>query len=282
MGESTLASEGCRVIRVTINDDFTSASRLQKALDGITGPQDGVWMSAPCVGGCAYNEQNWLIGEKTCEKIWQHWIIYIAIKRNMYILFQHCHKVGAMIFNEWPKSCDYWNDPDIQWFMQLFNLKFTEFHGCQFGLTAINPVFYGMLINKPWFGACNDEQICHGMQRICKGNHKHAPCATVDTRRTECYTRELVAHFHMLFAKRVQGLLQPTSRRSHCAIACCAPCTMSAYKGTPAKGASSAKATGSYGPPRQRSPGPGYPDLVTSASSSTSSNPPKSKAGGSF
>ncbi len=207
LGELTTQSAGCRVVRITEKEDFTTSAGVQLAIDNINSPQDGVWFSVPCIGGCAYQSQNWLIGESTREKIAGHWKQYVLFKEGMLAVMRRCQEVGAMIFIEWPLSCLYWQDPDIIYLCNEFGLRYTEFHGCQFGLVSINSCTQGVPINKPWRGACSDEYICNNMYRVCDHTHAHAPCAGADTTRTEGYTREMCAHFHLLFKLRAQYIL---------------------------------------------------------------------------
>ncbi len=138
------------------------------------------------------------------------------MKRSLIKLLEHCWNIGAFLLIEWPKSCAYWNDPDIVVWIARFQLQFIEFHGCQFDLTSINPATFGELINKPWYGpVMNSQFIAKEMTQVCPGvvagKHEHVQCQGVDTKQTEGYTVQLVAHFHKLFRQRALSIL-----RTHC------------------------------------------------------------------
>ncbi len=216
MGLTTVESYGCNISRITIKEDFTTDFGLDMAISNIKGPQDGAWVCIPCTGGGKYNGPNYKNYEGARRKMLNHFILFRKMKRSLIKLLEHCWNIGAFLLIEWPKSCAYWNDPDIVVWIARFQLQFTEFHGCQFDLTSINPATFGELINKPWYGAVmNSQFIAKEMTQVCPGvvagKHEHVQCQGVDTKRTEGYTVQLVAHFHKLFRKRALSIL-----RTHC------------------------------------------------------------------
>ena len=113
LGQATLASQGCTVVRITESDDFTTDAGVRRAIHSITRPQDGVWVSMPCAGGCRYQEVSFVKWESARRKMINHWILFRRMKRSLIKLLEHCHRIGALIFIEWPKTCAYWQDPDI-------------------------------------------------------------------------------------------------------------------------------------------------------------------------
>ena len=135
LGKVSLKLPGCTVVRITESDDFTTEAGVHKAIHDLKRPQDGVWVSMPCTGGCRYQKFNFNKWESARRKMVNHWILFRRMKRSLIKVLEHCHRIGALIFIEWPKTCAYWQDPDIVSWIKRFNLRFAEFHGCQFGLT---------------------------------------------------------------------------------------------------------------------------------------------------
>jgi hypothetical protein len=65
MGQHTSFSAGCLVIRITIDDDFTSQPGIQKvlvALQQYAALPILVWVSIPCTGGTQWTYYNWAKG----------------------------------------------------------------------------------------------------------------------------------------------------------------------------------------------------------------------------
>ena len=134
------------------------------------------------------------------------------MKRSLIKVLEHCHRIGALIYIEWPKTCAYWQDPDIVSWIARFKLSFAEFHGCQYGLHSVIPERSHKFINKPWYGVTNSQFICGNITRKCqgeiKGVHEHVACQGPDTLPSQNYTIQLVSKFHDLFRRRAYTILR--------------------------------------------------------------------------
>ena len=109
-------------------------------------------------------------------------------------------RVGGYIAMEWPRQCSYWLDPDVQQFVWEHGLQSVHLDGCMFGLVAQHGSRSGVPIKKPWRIDTNSPALLQHVARTCDGSHEHTPCAGSDTKLTEGYTDELVAHVHEAFA----------------------------------------------------------------------------------
>eukprot|EP00974_Lingulodinium_polyedra_P114122 11049090-Lingulodinium_polyedra.AAC.1 len=43
-----------------------------------------------------------------------HLTLHKRLWKNFVTVIEHCFKVGATVFIEWPRECAYWKDPKIQ------------------------------------------------------------------------------------------------------------------------------------------------------------------------
>ena len=57
LGQKTRYSENCEVVRITIEDDFTTEKGFRKAADKIDS-KTVIFISLPCTWGCPFNEIN--------------------------------------------------------------------------------------------------------------------------------------------------------------------------------------------------------------------------------
>ena len=80
--------------------------------------------------------------------------------KNLVTLTREANKYGAIIVLEWPKNCDYWNDPIVQRYMHENQLRPIQVDGCAVGLKS---VVNGLPIYKPWKIATNDAIILRAL-----------------------------------------------------------------------------------------------------------------------
>ena len=148
---------------------------------------------------------------------------------------------------EWPKACTYWNFPCVKKFCKKYDFKFTNFDGCQYGLTSISERTRGNPIKKPWRVACTRHEMmidldmtCHGKGGLCTTGVPHAKCQGLDTKTTEGYTDMIVKNIHVNFRNMscrsplAQQLSPPAPRCTHSACAVVRFCIVEKMSG-PAK-----------------------------------------------
>ena len=63
--EKEFEKNGWDIIVITEKDDLTSHKGIQKAINAINGPEDVLWHSQPCVGGCPWTTVNLTRSEET-------------------------------------------------------------------------------------------------------------------------------------------------------------------------------------------------------------------------
>ena len=116
--EREFKARGWEVVVITEEDDLTSTEGLKKALRHIEGPDDVVWHSQPCVGGCPWQRINAKKSPETRDKIKGHWKLFEKLWKSFMIIASHAKKVGAQVYQEWPRGCAYWKDPKVENFLQ--------------------------------------------------------------------------------------------------------------------------------------------------------------------
>ena len=99
---------GWNVIVITEEYDILTQKGIDKAINAITGPNDIVWHSQPCTGGCTWQIVNMKRGKETRDKIAGHWKLFEKIWTSFMKISNYAIGVGAQVFHEWPQSCSYW------------------------------------------------------------------------------------------------------------------------------------------------------------------------------
>ena len=117
-------------------------------------------------------------------------------------------------------------------FCRKCDFKFTNFDGCQYGLTSISERTRGNPIKKPWRLACTRHEMmidlditCHGKGGLCTTGVPHANCQGLDTKTTEGYTDMIVKNIHVNFRNMVcrSSLApKPTPPAPRCTFSACA------------------------------------------------------------
>ena len=65
--EREFKKKGWEVVVITEEDDLTTEFGRKKAISALQGPQDVVWHSQPCTGGCPWIRINMRKGENPKE-----------------------------------------------------------------------------------------------------------------------------------------------------------------------------------------------------------------------
>ena len=219
----------CMMINVTEYDDFTTKAGIQKAKDGITGPDDALWNASPCTGGSSLqflNTAQWR--ERALEKIAGHYKLFRKLWASFVIVAEHAISLGAAVFIEWPRYCRYWKERCVQRFLKKHGFRDCILDGCMYGLTAKYGEMQGMPIKKPWRIACVNSSLPDVLNRTCDKSHKHCPCESRNTRPTQAYTPEIARVVHQVLADDAKVRAKGRSPSKACAVTFLAPCLSSA------------------------------------------------------
>ena len=167
------ASKGCRLIRVTENEDGTTkgcrnwlAQEIQSFRE--SNPQGEVllYASLPCVGGSPWGYIN-AMTDTGAERIEQQQKEFTKLFKLLQSLIQQIDGPHFSIAFELSKNCKYWKPPLVQSFLKKNNLKQYPFHGCQFGVTGLE----GNPMKKGWMIATNMEELSGLSEYVCDGSH---------------------------------------------------------------------------------------------------------------
>ena len=178
--------------RITIEDDFRTEKGLKTALGEIEKASKSevsvVWLALPCTGGCPWNNIN-VMKPGGDVKIQQHINDFYALASNARILMHRARQLNVMLAWEWPKCCQLWGNPVAEQIMSELGLTKYSFDGCALGLTATAKKYKDMPIRKGWTIATDCKALGETLAECkCDCNTKHAPCAGVDTKKSEKYT----------------------------------------------------------------------------------------------
>ena len=207
IGQRTVYSKGCKVVRITVDDDLTTDIGLNKALEAaraFVGPNILVWISIPCTGGSPWQRINVFKSERARALVEGHYRLFRALFHNVKIIAEYVRSHGGYIAIEWPKACAYWMEQDVVEFIHSQGLQSVYLDGCMFGLVSQHGSSAGQPIRKPWRVDTNSPVLCQHLARVCDGSHSHVPCQGSDTKDTEGYTDELVACIHKAFDAQCQ------------------------------------------------------------------------------
>ena len=81
-------NDNCRMINITIEDDFTTSHGIGKATEAITGAADALWGSLPCVGASAIQQLNIAIrGDVARAKIEGHFKLFRQLWKSFETVF---------------------------------------------------------------------------------------------------------------------------------------------------------------------------------------------------
>ena len=162
-------SDGCLVIRITVDDDFTKEAGIKKVLEVLHFFEElpvCIWVAFPCTGGSQFNDRNWFTGTAdTRVRIAAHWEVYRQLWHSYitHVLpYVSAHRQTVRQAIELPDSCAYWQwrqgglcrdgSPQfpLQEFIEQQGLKSATCHGCCFGLRAAYGQETGKLMRKVW------------------------------------------------------------------------------------------------------------------------------------
>ena len=196
LGGEKFISDGCLVIRLTIDDDMTTVSGLQKALEGVTSAGRGeyvhLWGSLPCTGGSPWQRINAKYPGAR-RKIDDRLKTFARLIKAFRIVARAVIKRGGDVSYEWPTGCSLWSSRAVQDMIAELGMHKAHMHGCAVGLVSKG----GLPIKKPWTIATTSPVLHEVVGKlICPGQVVHEPCAGAETKRTEEYTDEMAEAVH--------------------------------------------------------------------------------------
>jgi hypothetical protein len=161
LGQPSKYSSGCKVVRLTIDDDLRTIEGLEKALEIVKRCPRGrtlLWSSMPCAGGSPLQHIN-RARSVGLEKLEEH-------RRDFYVLWGHFEvvaevvmSIGGIVVNEWPENSDYWQQLKVAQFLGYYSFVDRIFHGCVCGLVSKYGPCPGAPIEKSRRGS--------GVTRLC-------------------------------------------------------------------------------------------------------------------
>ena len=95
---------------------------------------------------------------------------------------EHCKRVNAAVVLEWPKNCEYWNEPAVREFLERLNFSYTEFDGCMYGLVSRFTGVVTLPIRHPWRMAYINCDIGKYLNKVC--DNKSSTCSMFGIGRT--------------------------------------------------------------------------------------------------
>ena len=199
LGHSRYTLDGCVAVRLTIENDLTTAAGLEAALQAVRDTPSWqylhVWAALPCTGGSPWQNINRRY-ESARKKIEKHLETFYKLADNFLKVAREVVKRGGDLSFEWPSGCSLWKTQVVQTMLEEFAMNRVDFHGCAAGLKAAS----GAPIKKPWTVATTSAEVFKALQVFqCPGtgdHAAHAPCAGAETKKTELYTRVMADAVH--------------------------------------------------------------------------------------
>ena len=212
LGDVRPAAQGCKIIRVTDQQNALKDSTLKSVVSQIrTLCDEGgafkpilVFASLPCTGGCPWNRMT------PNSPIWQqHQSLFLELLKQLKSLLRRMKTFKPQVAFELPKECDYWKWGEVQKLIQDYDLELYLCDGCMLGILD----HQGLPLRKAWIVASSVP-----MQRLaahrCDHNHKHGESRGKDLRNSESYTYIMTDCIHHDWKVFCDSL----SKHSACAI----------------------------------------------------------------
>jgi hypothetical protein len=202
LGKSSKRSGGCKVVRLTIDDDLRASEGLQKAIQVLQNCPRGrtlLWSSMPCAGGSPWRTLNVAVGEGL-EKIGRL-RDFRLLWSNFELMARAVMDVGRKVVIEWPERCKYWTDISVMRFVKQRSFVDSIFHGCACGLVAKHNMPIGQPMKKPWRSSSNDPIRLSFLNRKCQGGRDRAECRGRDCKASGDYTPAVIDAIHSDFLR---------------------------------------------------------------------------------
>ncbi len=164
LGQQTEASDGCQVLRITEEDDFTTQECVEKIKNAIQCWGDTksilVWSSIPCTGGSTWQYVNEAVytrsnNELALRRLRNLRSVFEKLWINFELIAEDVISGGGSIVIEWPAMCTYWKHPRVEHFVQRHGIGKTRIDGCAYGMRGV----CGGYVKKPWILASNSGAV---------------------------------------------------------------------------------------------------------------------------
>ena len=205
--ENRKHSRGCKVIRVTEDDDATRDECITKTVKKVEGlrrsnPKDKtdlmIYISLPCTGGCPWNNVN-KGSQNGKEKIKEHQRLFKKLFKGLEDLCNRLSYASPILLFELPTMCEYWKWKRVQAFLRKYGMDKYKFDGCQLGTCDR----HGNLIRKQWTLASNLVAYSAFTAFKCDGTHQHGESRGSDLKNAENYTYKMTDMIHKIFKEHV-------------------------------------------------------------------------------
>jgi hypothetical protein len=203
LGRPSRYSQGCRVARLTIDDDFRTLDGLHKALEiAKRCPPDRtlLWSAMPCAGGSPLQRVNRARGVGI-EKLNARWRDFYTLWGNFEIVAEEVLGVGGIVTIEWPEVNDYWRQLNVAQFLERFYFDNSIFRGCACRLVTQYGPLPGVPLRKSWRGSSDNSKMLTYLNESTKEvrDHKHGDNQGGDYEEAENDTPGRIDAIHMGF-----------------------------------------------------------------------------------
>ena len=213
----------CLVLRITKDHALDSKAGLGDTKQLVTkafelyGPNVLFWDSHPCTGGCTFQRINLIRAKRTnnnraLERLQRLHVTQRLLLHNTNDLLEHAYRLGRntlpCVAHEWPNSCTYWRLPDVQQFVQKYELISYQVDGCMVGVVTAGTkdgTGAGIPIRKSWLVKSNVTKVGFALHVRCDKSHSHAPCKGRDTIRSERYPEDFCRRVHRGWEQHCRG-----------------------------------------------------------------------------
>ena len=201
--ENRKQAKGCKVIRVTKDDDATRSECITKTVKRVeefmkSNPKNKtdlmIYISLPCTGGCPWNNVN-KESYSGKEKMKEHQKLFKKLFKGLEDLCNRLSYVTPILLFELPTMCKYWKWKRVQAFLRKYGMDRYKFDGCQVGTCDK----HGNLIRNQWTLASNLVAYSAFTAFKCDGSHQHGESRGSDLKNAENYTYKMTDMIHKIF-----------------------------------------------------------------------------------
>ena len=201
LGQMRSESKGCKVLRVTINEDATTSKCmrwLNKEINTFKQqhPKAKVLLygSLPCTGGSPWGNVNKQT-EEGLERIKEQQKEFTKLFKSFAKLVRDHLDSRTFVAFELSRRCRYWHWPSVLAFIKRHNLQGYNFDGCMFGVRDN----HGNLMRKSWHIRTNLHELACLEQYMCTHDHTHGQSRGKSLKSAEGYTFEYTDLVHRCF-----------------------------------------------------------------------------------
>ena len=144
LGQATVWSKGCKVIRVTESMDATKWETIEHILEIIWHACTPVLLfaSMPCTGGSMWQHLN--VKKHGPRILMKHRVLFNKLWAHFDILCEATYRRGGHIAIEWPRGCSYWKLPKVRALLARYLFMDASFDGCMLHILMYVFVSHGV------------------------------------------------------------------------------------------------------------------------------------------